>query len=116
MDKEEALEMDLQILKQLKKDDDLSCLKEEFEKMRAEMKREKLLSLKTLPISDIESSESEDKKEINFTEPKETKSNGITPVAIASNKQQPQPEISSTKKSVCVEEPKSSSGSHQDLR
>lgn len=121
LDKEEAIEMDLQILKQLKKDDDMSNLKEEFEKKRAEYIREKLLSMKALPItklSDVVSSTTPDDKEtIIKTEQKvDKKVNDVAPVALASNNHQSQTEINSTNKPASVAEPKSSTGSPQDLR
>ncbi|XP_066909089.1 mitochondrial proton/calcium exchanger protein [Halyomorpha halys] len=121
LDKEEAIEMDLQILKQLKKDDDMSNWKKEFEKKRAEYIREKLLSMKTLPItklSDVVSSSTQDEKE-TISKPQQTsenKINDVAPIAMASNVQQPQTEINSTNKPVTMEEPKSSTGSPQDLR
>lgn len=113
LDREETLEMELEIIKSLKKGDGLSGLQAELERMRAESeeraaarlaeaKREASTKHEVSPsaLPPLQEQEEQHKKK--------------AAVSVASNG--PQPEISSTKPTISVVEPTSPSGTPKDLR
>lgn len=125
LDKEEALEMELQIIKSLNKRDDLSDLQKEFEVKKAEM----MLKLEKGKQEAARQSEAAHKvstpditssveKKIPIIEPEisDSKPEKKERVAVSAASNNSQREISSTKPAITVEEPKSSTGGPKDLR
>lgn len=109
LDKEEALEVELDIIKSLKKSNNFESFQAEFEKRKADIK----LRLE------------QEKRDAEMRTESEVKSAGSTldsvkkekaAVAVASNSHSAQPEISTTVTGHNVEEPKSPSKEPKDLR